>query len=85
MRQRDDDSAAEVRTRGVTLAIVFPRMPLRQVLAPVRVDGQHFAERPLLDQFARFVERGMIAELESHQNFASAFLGGFLQHIQPIK
>ena len=82
MRERDDHAAAQLRARGVTLAVVLPRMPVGQVLAPVRMDGQHLAERPRLDQLARLVDGGMITELEPNQDAAPALRGGLLQEVE---
>jgi hypothetical protein len=42
------------------------------------MDGQDLAERVRLDQFARLVERGMIAELETDEDLAATLLRGLL-------
>src|SRR6185503_11240650 len=39
MRKRDNNAAAQICTRGVALAIILPRMPLRKILTPLRMDS----------------------------------------------
>src|SRR5829696_277576 len=39
MRERDDHTAAKVRARRVALTIILPGVPLREILAPMRMDG----------------------------------------------
>src|SRR5688572_26765536 len=39
MRQRENYAAAQVRARGIPQAIIFPGMPVWQILSPVDMDG----------------------------------------------
>src|SRR5689334_22147168 len=39
MRERDDHTAAEIRARRIALTVILPGMPLRQILAPMSMDG----------------------------------------------
>ncbi len=84
MAEREQHTATEVRSRAVPLPIVLARMPVRQILTPMRMEAPDRADPLLLDHALDREQAGMETELESHEHLQHTGLDQRRQPVQPF-